>query len=69
MRRGVSLLIRDSAGCSALHIAAQDGHTDLVSFILQQGETVHDVCIWVNVCEIMLKVLYVAFSFPLVDNL
>uniref|UniRef100_A0A8C9YR70 Diacylglycerol kinase n=1 Tax=Sander lucioperca TaxID=283035 RepID=A0A8C9YR70_SANLU len=43
MRRGVSLLIRDSAGCSALHIAAQDGHTDLVSFILQQGETVHDV--------------------------
>uniref|UniRef100_A0A8D0D338 Diacylglycerol kinase n=2 Tax=Sander lucioperca TaxID=283035 RepID=A0A8D0D338_SANLU len=40
MRRGVSLLIRDSAGCSALHIAAQDGHTDLVSFILQQGSKV-----------------------------
>ncbi|XP_028426439.1 diacylglycerol kinase iota isoform X8 [Perca flavescens] len=40
MRRGVSLLVRDSAGCSALHIAAQDGHTDLVSFILQQGSKV-----------------------------
>ncbi|XP_078099006.1 diacylglycerol kinase iota isoform X7 [Sander vitreus] len=40
MRRGVSLLIRDSAGCSALHIASQDGHTDLVSFILQQGSKV-----------------------------
>ncbi|KAA8580358.1 hypothetical protein FQN60_005893, partial [Etheostoma spectabile] len=40
VRRGVSLLVRDSAGCSALHIAAQEGHTDLVSFILQQGSKV-----------------------------
>uniref|UniRef100_A0A3B3URJ8 Diacylglycerol kinase n=1 Tax=Poecilia latipinna TaxID=48699 RepID=A0A3B3URJ8_9TELE len=34
VRRGVSLLVRDSGGCSALHLAAQNGHTDLVSFIL-----------------------------------
>uniref|UniRef100_A0A3P9QHZ3 Diacylglycerol kinase n=1 Tax=Poecilia reticulata TaxID=8081 RepID=A0A3P9QHZ3_POERE len=34
VRRGVSLLVRDSGGCSALHIAAQNGHTDLVSFVL-----------------------------------
>ncbi|XP_068573557.1 diacylglycerol kinase iota isoform X2 [Cebidichthys violaceus] len=40
VRRGVSLLVRDSRGCSALHIAAQNGHTDLVSFILQQGSKV-----------------------------
>lgn len=32
------MLVRDSGGCSALHLAAQNGHTDLVSFILQQGE-------------------------------
>uniref|UniRef100_A0A3Q2GKP5 Diacylglycerol kinase n=1 Tax=Cyprinodon variegatus TaxID=28743 RepID=A0A3Q2GKP5_CYPVA len=38
VRRGVSLLVRDSRGCSALHLAAQKGHRDLVSFILQQGE-------------------------------
>uniref|UniRef100_A0A8C2ZMA0 Diacylglycerol kinase n=1 Tax=Cyclopterus lumpus TaxID=8103 RepID=A0A8C2ZMA0_CYCLU len=31
------LLVRDSRGCSALHIAAQNGHEDLVGFILQQG--------------------------------
>uniref|UniRef100_H3D532 Diacylglycerol kinase n=1 Tax=Tetraodon nigroviridis TaxID=99883 RepID=H3D532_TETNG len=37
VRRGVSLLVRDSGGCSALHIAAQKGHAELVSFILQQG--------------------------------
>uniref|UniRef100_A0A7N8XUG1 Diacylglycerol kinase n=1 Tax=Mastacembelus armatus TaxID=205130 RepID=A0A7N8XUG1_9TELE len=43
VRRGVSLLVRDSGGCSVLHIAAQNGHTDLVSYILQQGEHVHDV--------------------------
>uniref|UniRef100_A0A3P8U0Z5 Diacylglycerol kinase n=1 Tax=Amphiprion percula TaxID=161767 RepID=A0A3P8U0Z5_AMPPE len=36
--QGVSLLVRDSGGCSALHIAAQNGHTHLVSYILQQGE-------------------------------
>ncbi|XP_049892258.1 diacylglycerol kinase iota isoform X3 [Epinephelus moara] len=40
VRRGVSLLVRDSGGCSALHIAAQNGHTELVSFILQQGSKV-----------------------------
>ncbi|MED6265778.1 hypothetical protein CHARACLAT_028909, partial [Characodon lateralis] len=40
VRRGVSLLVRDSGGCSALHLAAQNGHTDLVSFILQQGSKV-----------------------------
>lgn len=39
VRRGVSLLVRDSDGCSALHLAAQNGHTALVSYILQQGET------------------------------
>lgn len=38
VRRGVSLLVRDSEGCSALHLAAQNGHTDLVGYILQQGE-------------------------------
>lgn len=38
VRRGVSLLVRDSGGCSALHIAAQKGHAELVSFILQQGK-------------------------------
>ncbi|XP_061571101.1 diacylglycerol kinase iota isoform X2 [Cololabis saira] len=37
VRRGISLLVRDSGGCSALHIAAQNGHTHLVSYILQQG--------------------------------
>lgn len=37
VRNGVSLLVRNSGGCSALHIAAQNGHTELVSFILQQG--------------------------------
>uniref|UniRef100_A0A3Q3QT93 Diacylglycerol kinase n=1 Tax=Monopterus albus TaxID=43700 RepID=A0A3Q3QT93_MONAL len=41
VRRGVSLLVRDSGGCSALHKAAQNGHTDLVSYILQQGEHMH----------------------------
>lgn len=37
------MLVRDSGGCSALHKAAQNGHTELVSYILQQGEAVHDV--------------------------
>lgn len=40
VRRGISLLVRDSGGCSALHIAAQSGHTELVSYILQQGSKV-----------------------------
>uniref|UniRef100_UPI0037E88334 diacylglycerol kinase iota isoform X2 n=1 Tax=Semicossyphus pulcher TaxID=241346 RepID=UPI0037E88334 len=40
VRRGVSLLVRDSGGCSALHIAAQNGHTEVVSYILQQGSKV-----------------------------
>uniref|UniRef100_A0A7N8Y6V5 Diacylglycerol kinase n=1 Tax=Mastacembelus armatus TaxID=205130 RepID=A0A7N8Y6V5_9TELE len=45
VRRGVSLLVRDSGGCSVLHIAAQNGHTDLVSYILQQGEHVGDTAL------------------------
>ncbi|CAJ1054556.1 diacylglycerol kinase iota isoform X1 [Xyrichtys novacula] len=40
VRRGVSLLVRDSGGCSALHKAAQNGHSELVSYILQQGSKV-----------------------------
>ncbi|XP_046729012.1 diacylglycerol kinase iota isoform X2 [Silurus meridionalis] len=32
---GLSLLIRDTEGHSALHLASQNGHTDIVSFILQ----------------------------------
>uniref|UniRef100_A0A671X9K5 Diacylglycerol kinase n=1 Tax=Sparus aurata TaxID=8175 RepID=A0A671X9K5_SPAAU len=43
VRRGVSLLVRNSGGCSALHIAAQNGHTELVSYILQQGEMLLDL--------------------------
>ncbi|XP_065121671.1 diacylglycerol kinase iota isoform X1 [Paramisgurnus dabryanus] len=34
---GVSLLARDSMGCTALHLAAGHGHTDVVSFILEHG--------------------------------
>ncbi|RXN22936.1 diacylglycerol kinase iota-like isoform X4 [Labeo rohita] len=34
---GVSLLVRDSMGCTALHLAAQHGHTKIVSFILEHG--------------------------------
>ncbi|KTG26729.1 hypothetical protein cypCar_00023109 [Cyprinus carpio] len=34
---GVSLLVRDSTGCTALHLAAQHGHTEIVSFILEHG--------------------------------
>ncbi|XP_058628461.1 diacylglycerol kinase iota isoform X3 [Onychostoma macrolepis] len=34
---GVSLLVRDSMGCTALHLAAQHGHTEIVSFILEHG--------------------------------
>ncbi|XP_026217777.1 diacylglycerol kinase iota isoform X1 [Anabas testudineus] len=40
VRQGVSLLVRDSGGCSALHKAAQNGHTEVVSYILQQGSKV-----------------------------
>uniref|UniRef100_A0A673B8J5 Diacylglycerol kinase n=1 Tax=Sphaeramia orbicularis TaxID=375764 RepID=A0A673B8J5_9TELE len=40
VRHGVSLLVRDSGGCSVLHVAAQNGHADLVSYILQQGSKV-----------------------------
>ncbi|XP_053170152.1 diacylglycerol kinase iota [Scomber japonicus] len=40
VRRGVSLLVRDSGGCSALHKAAHNGHTEVVSYILQQGSKV-----------------------------
>uniref|UniRef100_A0A1A8P3E3 Diacylglycerol kinase n=2 Tax=Nothobranchius rachovii TaxID=451742 RepID=A0A1A8P3E3_9TELE len=38
--RGISFFIRDSEGCSALHLAAQNGHTDVVSYVLQQGSKV-----------------------------
>ncbi|KAM4614651.1 diacylglycerol kinase iota [Polymixia lowei] len=38
--RGVNLLVRDSGGCSALHLAAQNGYAELVSYILQQGSKV-----------------------------
>uniref|UniRef100_A0A8C1AIQ2 Diacylglycerol kinase n=1 Tax=Cyprinus carpio carpio TaxID=630221 RepID=A0A8C1AIQ2_CYPCA len=31
------LLVRDSTGCTALHLAAQHGHTEIVSFILEHG--------------------------------
>ncbi|KAM7367347.1 hypothetical protein PAMP_015255 [Pampus punctatissimus] len=40
VRHGVNLLVRDSGGCSALHKAAYNGHTELVSYILQQGSKV-----------------------------
>ncbi|XP_057179794.1 diacylglycerol kinase iota isoform X2 [Triplophysa rosa] len=36
---GVSLLARDTMGCTVLHLAAQHGHTDVVSFILEHEET------------------------------
>uniref|UniRef100_A0A674A094 Diacylglycerol kinase n=1 Tax=Salmo trutta TaxID=8032 RepID=A0A674A094_SALTR len=36
--RGTSLLVRDSTGCSALHLASQHGHTEVVRFILEHGE-------------------------------
>ncbi|KAG7320326.1 hypothetical protein KOW79_016179 [Hemibagrus wyckioides] len=32
---GLSLLVRDTGGQSALHLASQNGHADVVSFILQ----------------------------------
>ncbi|XP_070400126.1 diacylglycerol kinase iota isoform X1 [Nothobranchius furzeri] len=38
--RGISFFVRDSEGCSALHLAAQSGHTDVVSYVLQQGSKV-----------------------------
>uniref|UniRef100_A0A4W5MGM1 Diacylglycerol kinase n=1 Tax=Hucho hucho TaxID=62062 RepID=A0A4W5MGM1_9TELE len=38
--RGTSLLVRDSNGCSALHLASQHGHTEVVRFILEHGECV-----------------------------
>uniref|UniRef100_A0A8C8FQN7 Diacylglycerol kinase n=1 Tax=Oncorhynchus tshawytscha TaxID=74940 RepID=A0A8C8FQN7_ONCTS len=38
--RGTSLLVRDSTGCSALHLASQHGHTEVVHFILEHGECV-----------------------------
>lgn len=38
VQHGVSLLVRDCGGRSALHAAAQNGQTAVVSYILQQGE-------------------------------
>ncbi|XP_023697116.1 diacylglycerol kinase iota isoform X2 [Paramormyrops kingsleyae] len=37
---GVSLLVRDSGGCSALHLAAQNGHAAVVGFILEHGSKI-----------------------------
>uniref|UniRef100_A0A672IQB4 Diacylglycerol kinase n=1 Tax=Salarias fasciatus TaxID=181472 RepID=A0A672IQB4_SALFA len=39
VRRGVNLLVRDSGGCSALHLASQGGHAELVSYIVKEGDT------------------------------
>lgn len=36
-RSGLSLLVRDAMGCTALHLAAHHGHADVVSFILEHG--------------------------------
>lgn len=60
VRQGVSLLVRDSGGCSALHIAAQKGHTELVSYILQQGEAVGDVRVYV--CSLIHILTHVSSS-------
>nr|XP_023825157.1 diacylglycerol kinase iota-like [Salvelinus alpinus] len=38
--RGTSLLVRDFTGCSALHLASQHGHTEVVRFILEHGSKV-----------------------------
>ncbi|XP_076860990.1 diacylglycerol kinase iota isoform X2 [Brachyhypopomus gauderio] len=35
--RGLSLFVRDAAGRSVLHVAAQNGHAEAVGFILQHG--------------------------------
>uniref|UniRef100_A0A8C9SKZ1 Diacylglycerol kinase n=1 Tax=Scleropages formosus TaxID=113540 RepID=A0A8C9SKZ1_SCLFO len=35
---GVNLLVRNSGGCSALHLASQHGHAAVVRFILEHGE-------------------------------
>ncbi|KAJ8392222.1 hypothetical protein AAFF_G00077900 [Aldrovandia affinis] len=35
--RGVSLLVRNSGGCSPLHLAAQHGHVEVVGFILEHA--------------------------------
>uniref|UniRef100_A0A8C7IFK5 Diacylglycerol kinase n=1 Tax=Oncorhynchus kisutch TaxID=8019 RepID=A0A8C7IFK5_ONCKI len=51
--RGTSLLVRDSTGCSALHLASQHGHTEVVHFILEHGECV-SVCVCVCVCCFLL---------------
>ncbi|XP_029969697.1 diacylglycerol kinase iota isoform X1 [Salarias fasciatus] len=40
VRRGVNLLVRDSGGCSALHLASQGGHAELVSYIVKEGSKV-----------------------------
>ncbi|XP_029103014.1 diacylglycerol kinase iota isoform X3 [Scleropages formosus] len=34
---GVNLLVRNSGGCSALHLASQHGHAAVVRFILEHG--------------------------------
>uniref|UniRef100_A0A4W4H1I2 Diacylglycerol kinase n=1 Tax=Electrophorus electricus TaxID=8005 RepID=A0A4W4H1I2_ELEEL len=41
---GLGLFVRDAAGCSALHLASQNGHAEVVSFILQHGESRNLMC-------------------------
>uniref|UniRef100_A0A674A1A2 Diacylglycerol kinase n=1 Tax=Salmo trutta TaxID=8032 RepID=A0A674A1A2_SALTR len=60
--RGTSLLVRDSTGCSALHLASQHGHTEVVRFILEHGECVR-VC--VRVCCFLLHLSNEIFCKPL----
>ncbi|KAG7232649.1 hypothetical protein INR49_008271 [Caranx melampygus] len=60
VRRGVSLLVRDSGGCSALHMSAQNGHVELVGFILQQGSKV--------ILDLTDREKYVAFFYPSGDT-
>uniref|UniRef100_A0A6Q2Y689 Diacylglycerol kinase n=1 Tax=Esox lucius TaxID=8010 RepID=A0A6Q2Y689_ESOLU len=45
--RGTSLLVRDSRGCSALHLASQHGHIEVVRFILEHGVCVCG-CMWIG---------------------
>ncbi|KAG7215127.1 hypothetical protein INR49_008273 [Caranx melampygus] len=60
VRHGVSLLVRDSGGCSALHMSAQNGHVELVGFILQQGSKV--------ILDLTDREKYVAFFYPSGDT-
>uniref|UniRef100_A0A672RE21 Diacylglycerol kinase n=1 Tax=Sinocyclocheilus grahami TaxID=75366 RepID=A0A672RE21_SINGR len=48
---GVGLLVRDSTGCTALHLAAQHGHTEIVTFILEHAASQQHV----EVCRRLLE--------------